>query len=119
MKSEVWDCIDDELQTSCQLQHDLLRMPWGEGFKQSGMLLGKVVDRVWRKGVRTVSQVTEPKGELKRRGPLHKALAFSISFVASLLGGPHICSCTAVWRFDPGWGIQSTGHAQTAKAVSF
>ena len=43
IKAQGWECIADELQNSNLLQHDIVhngvRVPWGEGFRQWGVLL--------------------------------------------------------------------------------
>ena len=51
IKAQGWDCIADELQNSNLLQHDIVhngvRVPWGEGFRQWGVLLGKTANLVF------------------------------------------------------------------------
>ena len=50
IKPQGWDCIAHELQNSNPLQYDIVhngvRVPWGEGFKQWGVLLGKTANLV-------------------------------------------------------------------------
>ena len=83
IKAQGWGCIADELQNNTLLQHDIVhkgvRVPWGEGFGQWGVLLGKTANLVWEKGFSTATKVKELKAHLKVMGALHRALGLSIS----------------------------------------
>ena len=63
IKAQGWECIADELQNSNLLQHDIVhngvRVPWGEGFRQWGVLLGRTANLVWEKGFLTATKVNE------------------------------------------------------------
>ena len=61
------------------LLHDGVRVPWGEGFRQWGVLLGWTAILVWEKGFLTATKVNELKAHLKVMGALHRALGLSIS----------------------------------------
>ena len=77
------ECIADELQNSNLLQHDIVhngvRVPWGEGFRQWGVLLGRTANLVWEKGFLTATKVNELRVDLKVMGALHRALGLSIT----------------------------------------
>ena len=59
--------------------HIGVRVPWGEGFRQWGVLLGRTANLVWEKGFLTATKVNELKAKLKMMGALHRALGLSIS----------------------------------------
>ena len=83
IKAQGWECIADELQNSNLLQHDIVhngvRVPWGEGFRQWGVLLGRTANLVWETGFLTATKVNELRADLKVMGALHRALGLSIS----------------------------------------
>ena len=83
IQAQGWDCIADEPQNSNLLQHDIVhngvRVPWGEGFRQWGVLLGKTPKLVWETGFLIATKVNEPRVDLKVMGALHRALGLSIS----------------------------------------
>ena len=83
IKTQGWECIADKLQNSNLLQHGIVhngvRVPWGEGFRQRGVLLGSTTNLVWEKGFLTTTKVNELKADLKVMGALHRALGLGIS----------------------------------------
>ena len=66
IKAQGWGCIADKLQNL--LQHDTVhngvRVPWGEGFRQWGVLLGKAANLVWGKGILTGTRVNQLRADL-------------------------------------------------------
>ena len=107
-------------QNSNLLQHDIVhngvRMPWGEGFRQWGVLLGKTANLVWEKGILTVTRVNELRADQKGMGAPHRALGLSINLWPHLwvdhmveMAGLHgDLSLTA--------GVQSRGETQAVEA---
>ena len=82
IKAQGWECIADELQNSNLLQHDIVhngvRVPWGEGSRQKGVLVGRTANLVSEKGFLTATKVNELRADQKVMGALHRALELSI-----------------------------------------
>ena len=90
IKAQGWESIADELPNSNLWQHDIvhnaLRVPWGEGFRQWGVLLGRTANLVCEKGFLTATKVNELKDDLNVMGALHRALGLSINLWPHLWG---------------------------------
>ena len=116
IKAQGWECIADELQNGNLLQHDIVhngvRVPWGEGFRQWGVLLGRFANLVWEKGFLTATKVNELRADLKVMGALHRALGLSISLWPHLWVD-HMVEVVVWWN----GGLERDDHGGGASAI--
>ena len=95
--------------------HNGVRVPWGEGFRQWGVLLGRTANLVWEKGFLTATKVNELRADLKVMGALHRALGLSISLWPHLWVD-HMVEVAALYGdLSPTVAFKAEGRHKTLK----